>query len=441
MGYWILEPPVKSAMRVYYKRVKAVGIENIPGPDKLTILVANHQNGMMDPFMCCAFAPRQLHWLTRADIFRSTIARKALMHLNMLPVYRERDKVDNIHDKNDAIFKICYDRLNDGNIVCLFPEGNHNHIKHLRSLKKGAARVAFGALEANGLDKEVFIVPVGIEYSNFQKFRSNLLLNFGKPLKLSQFLNTYKTNTAAAINECTSAIADRLSEQMIDIKDANLYEFTESTRYIGTTLFRNHHGLKRGLYNEFLAYKQYVSFLSKEHKENPAQIDKMAEEYKAVQNEIVSKKLEPELIERVLARKISSIVPVMAMILLFPFAVIGLLINGIPGLLIHEYVKKKIKDVHFKSSIMFFMGVFMIPIFWTFIYLMTALITGEWLWSLLAFPVSLITGIAALKVFDNFRIMRAANWIAQGKKGKDKWANRAIEMRTEMHLTFSKTLN
>ena len=55
----------------------------------------------------------------------------------MLPVYRERDKVEGMFDKNDQIFKECYARIASGAVIALFPEGTHRGRKQLFQFKKG----------------------------------------------------------------------------------------------------------------------------------------------------------------------------------------------------------------------------------------------------------------------------------------------------------------
>ncbi|MCB0760798.1 MAG: 1-acyl-sn-glycerol-3-phosphate acyltransferase [Flavobacteriales bacterium] len=427
-------------MRVFYRRIKCVGKERIPNSDKLTILVANHQNGMMDPFICCAFAPRQLHWLTRADIFRSTVARKLLMHLNMLPVYRERDKVDDLHDRNAKVFSICYERMAQGSIICMFPEGNHNHVKHLRPLKKGIARVAFGAWESTGKSREVQVIPTGLEYSAFNKFRSNLLLNFGEPISLTPFIEDYEKNPAIGMNRFIVEVRNRLKDQMINIPTGDLYDFTEASRYIGTNIFLKKLEHKPGLYTEFLAYQAYTRFLSLSDKEDD-EFASTRKSFMAVHRQIEKLKIPTEYLEEAVSNARSAVPYQIAMALLFLPALLGIVVNGITGYLIHEFVKNKIKDVHFKSSIMFFAGIFTLPIMWVVLYLILGLVTQNWWLSLIAIPAGLISGWISL-IFHDFHLKaKTARWVRKGRSGKDALAESYLGIRQKVIAAITFQLN
>lgn len=438
--YFILEPPVKLGLRIFYKRYAQTGLENFPATDKPTIIVANHQNGMMDPFMACAFAPRQLHWLTRADIFKSPLAYKFLTNINMLPIYRERDKVADIGDKNKAIFHECYNRLANGNVVCLFPEGNHNNVKHLRTLKKGVARLAFGTLENKGKELDVQIVPLGIEYGAFNLFRSDLLLNFGKPIKIQEYLATYEQNPALGITSCVRGIHSGLSEIMIDIKSQSLVELCGKSRYIATTLMLAKLGEKSTLQNEFFAYQTLVKKLieiEKDHQKKLDNLGKVSQEFSAA---CAKQGLRIDVHEKAANNLSMQAAYAIALILLFPIALLGTILNGIPAYLIHEFVKNKVKDIHFKSSILFFLGIFTIPIFWLFEYLTLALLMQDWVTSLLLFPTVVLTAIGAIQFWETWNLLKAIVWIKKGIKGKNNSAVRANENREEIISVFSEII-
>jgi hypothetical protein len=65
--------------------------------------------------------------------------------------------------------------MNNG-IVLIFSEGRCINEWHLRTLKKGTARIAINAWQQNIPLK---VLPVGINYSCFRKFGKNIILNFG----------------------------------------------------------------------------------------------------------------------------------------------------------------------------------------------------------------------------------------------------------------------
>ncbi len=436
IGYFILEPPVKLGLRVFYRHYGTMGLDNFPSVDKPTILIANHQNGMMDPFMICAFAPRQLHWLTRADVFKSPLVYKFLTHINMLPIYRERDKVADIGDKNEAIFQECYSRIAAGNTICLFPEGNHNHVKHLRTLKKGAARLAFGTLETKGRDLDIQIIPVGLEYSAFNLFRSSLLLNFGAPIPIQDYLEQYEQNAALGITGCVRDMHTRLSDSIIDIKSSKLIDLCENSRYMANEQMLAQLNLNSSLENDFIAYQSQVKKLQSLeglHDDKLASLSEMSVKFKELLDE---RNIRLEVHEKASRNLGQHPLLVLALILMFPLALIGLILNGLPAYLIHEFVKHKVKDIHFKSSIMFFLGIFTIPIFWIFEYIVASLVLSNWTASLLIFPMAIVSAIVAIRFWETWKLSQAISWIRSGFKKKDNSALRANNIRHEIISTY-----
>ncbi|MFM2227059.1 MAG: hypothetical protein RL664_402 [Bacteroidota bacterium] len=137
-------------LRLFHRKFRVVGYENLKGSEIPTIVVGNHQNALLDPILCCSVITQQLHWLTRSDVFKPGFVSAFLSKANMLPVYREKDNVPDLRDRNEAIFQECYKRLNRGQWISLFPEGTHKGKKSLNTpLKKGIGRLIIGTFEAN----------------------------------------------------------------------------------------------------------------------------------------------------------------------------------------------------------------------------------------------------------------------------------------------------
>ncbi len=97
----------------------------------------------------------------------------------MIPVYRASEGVENL-ERNYKSFSSCIDIFKNNGIVLIFSEGRCINEWHLRSLKKGTARLALTAWEQNIPLK---VLPVAINYSSFRIFGKNLIINFGEPIQ------------------------------------------------------------------------------------------------------------------------------------------------------------------------------------------------------------------------------------------------------------------
>lgn len=99
-----------------------------------------------------------------------------LRSLNMLPVYRTSEGVENM-EHNYQTFAACKEIFKTDGIVLIFSEGRCINEWHLRPLMKGTARLAISSWE-EGID--LAVLPTGLNYQSFSKFGKNIDLNFGE---------------------------------------------------------------------------------------------------------------------------------------------------------------------------------------------------------------------------------------------------------------------
>jgi len=211
-------------LRLFHRKFRVVGYENLKGSEIPTIVVGNHQNALLDPILCCSIINQQLHWLTRSDVFKPGFISWLLGKFNMLPVYREQDNVGDLRDRNDAIFRECYKRLNRGQWISLFPEGTHKGKKSLNTpLKKGIGRLIIGTFEANPNLQQIRILPLGLEYSEFFEKDGDFMLRIGVPIVLSKEDYTI-ANKAIWANELVAEIGQHIQTVMTDIRNNDYYE-------------------------------------------------------------------------------------------------------------------------------------------------------------------------------------------------------------------------
>lgn len=206
---------VKMAVKLFYRRIEIQGYANYPmeGP---VLLAPNHQNAFMDALIPTVFAPRPVHFLVRADVFNIGIVRKIFSSFNMMPVYRQRDGIANL-SKNDDIFEQCFEILRNNGTLLLFPEAGHLGGRKLRPLSKGFARIAFGALKDHD-HLDVKIVPVGLNYDHYSESHSCLMMNYGNPISVKDYLERFEENPAKAMSNLREDLQERLEAEMIHVE-------------------------------------------------------------------------------------------------------------------------------------------------------------------------------------------------------------------------------
>ncbi len=178
LGYNIVKLWLRTGLFFYYGRMKVVGRGNIP-KNKPIMLLANHQNALMDPLMIAMNCGVKPFFLARSDLFKNPFVSKFLHYLQMIPIYRFRDGIDTLKN-NPAIFKKCGDLLVQGETVMLFPEGNHGILRRVRwPMRKGFVRIIFSALEKEP-NLDIRILPVGLNYLEAEGFPDSVSMYIGK---------------------------------------------------------------------------------------------------------------------------------------------------------------------------------------------------------------------------------------------------------------------
>jgi len=213
---------------VFYRKVIVIGRENI-NPDHHLIFAPNHQNALMDALAVLFSNKGSMVFLARADIFKRKIIASILYFLKILPVYRIRDGFRSLTG-NDEIFTKTIDVLKNKIGLVILPEGDHVGFRRLRQLKKGICRVAFQSDEATGFDLKIKIIPVGIEFSNYSRYRQVLTVVYGKPIEVSEFSGLYKEYPEKALNELRSRLSVEMKRNMVHIDSEEDYEAIDELR-------------------------------------------------------------------------------------------------------------------------------------------------------------------------------------------------------------------
>lgn len=213
-----------------YKRFQVEGKENIP-TDGSCIWAPNHTNALMDPLMLLAATRQQKVYVARADIFKKPFVIKALTFLKILPIYRIRDGFDSLK-KNDAIIAKTAEVLADGVPLCIFPEATHRPKHSLLKLSKGIFHMAYAVREKNNT-KPVYILPIGLEYGDYFRYHSTVLINFGKPFNVSEFLDeNSELPQPVQMQKMREILSQKMSELISFIPDDvdydAIWEYTKS---------------------------------------------------------------------------------------------------------------------------------------------------------------------------------------------------------------------
>jgi 1-acyl-sn-glycerol-3-phosphate acyltransferase len=381
IGYWfknwsiiykICYAIVRTGMRTYFKRYELHNFEQLP-KDTGLLFAANHQNAFLDPIVLAAHLKKPVYFLTRADIFKKKLVNKILRKVHMLPVFRQRDGVDTV-EKNKGTFNQCHDILYNKEHVLIFPEGNHNYKKNLRTpLKKGISRIALGAAEKYNFKMKLYIIPLGIDYSNHFNMNAEMLSTVGKPIDVSDYYQAYQKNPTDTINKLNKEIALQLEEIMLDIKDQENYQAIYNLLHKFPIQSK-----KKTISNKVNFQRELLQKIESIQCNNSEQYHLLINNIESLFQTTKKHSLRPYLFSKKEKEQNSKniIIGGALLFLLLPFHLIGLLINYLPYKSPVWFVQSKVKDIHFHSSLKLVLGVVFFGLFWGILLLFIGLVFG-----------------------------------------------------------------
>ena len=400
---------------VFYRKVIVLGRENM-NPDDHVIFAPNHQNALMDALAVLFTNKGQNVFLARADIFKKKTIAAILYFLKILPVYRIRDGFRSLKS-NDEIFTKTIDVLKNKNGLVILPEGDHAGFRRLRQLKKGICRVAFQSDEATGFSLNIKIIPVGIEFSNYSRYRQVLTVVYGKPIKISEFLDLYKVSPERALNELRSRLSDKMKGIMVHIESEEDYEAIDELRSMINGRFSDNIRFPKLFRDRILVNK--MNLLKTSDPTIYARICSLSLNIKKKAKELNTDYRLLEKKKHPLGWLIAGMVGI---VLTFPLFIYGNIFNltflEIPNLQI-----RKIKDPQFHSSMRYAISLILAFVFLPAYLILSLFIFSSWWLGLLIFLSLPLSGLFAWNYYLQFRRIRGGFRIRSLIKQKDKEFN------------------
>ena len=412
MLYGILKLLMQGTTRIFFRSITIRNSEIIPdkGP---VIILANHPSTFMDPIVVASLISRKVYFLGKGELFRGAVAKWLLPKLNIIPVYRKQDDPTQMN-KNADTFKKCYEHLEKGGAILIFPEGVSITERKLKPVKTGAARIALGAEAQNDFKLGVKIINIGLNYDNPHKFNRDLFVNIHEPIEATAYASAFRQDEFKAAEALTEEIRNQLEDVIISIQDEKTEDLVKDIE----TLYKHDLKKARGLSGtdsaaEFAITQNIVKAVEHYSETEPAFTEAMRARIKAYFSRLKEFNIEDEDLGRnrnhqsFIGNNIGSL---LFLILGFPLYLYGLVNNylpfEIPGLLAGKIAKSS----DFRGAIGMVLGMFTFIIFDTFqIWLVHHLFHITWL--TIAYAVSLpLSGFFTYYYWHSFDKIRA-KWL------------------------------
>jgi glycerol-3-phosphate O-acyltransferase / dihydroxyacetone phosphate acyltransferase len=206
-----------AAARALYRRVDVYrGSEPIASGPELT--VANHFGGFADPLLLLAVLPRPPAILARDLIWKVPVVGWIMNRLGAIKVHKPEDG----GGPNDEMFADAHAALADGRHVMIFPEGVTRDDPSIAPVKTGAARIVLGARTRGTAG--IAVTPAGIHYEDKAALRSAVSIHVGRPILLDEVApqlgdGPVDAEDRAAVRALTDEIETRLRRVAPDFVD------------------------------------------------------------------------------------------------------------------------------------------------------------------------------------------------------------------------------
>jgi len=424
-GYNAFRMYVSRAFRKYYRHYVITGKENVPLNEPVLFTV-NHQNALMDALAILLNIKRQPVFLARQDIFKGKRVINLLTFMKILPVYRIRDGASSLK-KNEKIFSLLSQILKNNGAGGIMPEGNHGHQRKLRVFGKGAFRIGFQAQQTIGPERSVLFIPVGLDFKHYQNFRTDLLINFGKPIRILDYMPAYDEDPVDATNRLRDDLRKGMSEVMVDIQSKNFYDAIQDSREILITKKVSSGELKKhDLAAHFREEKKMVQVLENAEETDPDFMAEYAGKIKEFKKLVKDCRLRTWLFQRNSYSFAKILLQITGLIIALPVFLFGWVHNIIPYS-IPVFYTKKVKDAQFHSSFKFVLAILLFPVFYLIIFALSFIFLPAWWLSFLYLILMPVCGhlafkyyIAAKKIFAkiryNFQVKNENSLVQQAKK-------------------------
>ena len=402
--YSFLRHYVDFLVRMSYRDLRYVDRNRVP-KNGAVIYAPNHTGTLMDAMMLLAMDSSPKVFVARADLFKNPTLKKIFTFLKIMPIMRMRDGIDEVKRNNETIER-AVEVLRDKVPFVIFPEGMHQTKYSSLPLSKGIFRIAFQAHDLMP-DTPLYIVPVGIRYGSFFRYRSTARVQMGEPINVGEFIAEHSESTPQEqMNIMREHLESRLRDAIFYIPNDEDYEATYEI--CAAVVARQRLHLKsdpeyrnmRGMDIYFAANNMTVKHLDYLKQANEPLAQRLLELGREASE---MRQKENITLKSVAVRYpiMSRILKLFIYILTLPYTAIAS-VAALPTTLLGGFIFKKFKDQAFRNSVRFMLNLVVWPVV-MILYSIVAYIALPWQWAL---PLTLLLLPSPYVADESYRLVR-----------------------------------
>lgn len=362
----ILKFLMKLTTKGFFRKISTRNRNVIPDKGPLMIL-ANHPSAFLDPIVIATLVNRDVYFLAKGVLFKTKFAQKLLPKLHMIPVYRKQDD-PSMMDKNKDTFEKCFEHLERGGAILMFPEGISITERKLKPVKTGAARIVLGAEARNQFKLNVQVICVGLNYENPHQFNKEVYINFDNPLHAIDYKQAYEQDEYAGVEKLTEDFRVHLEKLMINIQDESADALTKDVERLFKSKLQKELGIEKNDKDaEFMLVKSIAESVDYFKEQSPEYVMVMQKKIREYFRNLERLGLNDQLLMTTKNKSLMGRVglAIMTILIGFPVYVYGLINNYIPFEIPSIIAEKAVSQREFKGPVAMVCGTFTFLIFYS----------------------------------------------------------------------------
>ncbi|MFQ5752958.1 MAG: 1-acyl-sn-glycerol-3-phosphate acyltransferase [bacterium] len=394
--YRLIRTIMKIVMSVFFQKIELRHGEYVPkrGP---VVFVANHPNSIMDALVMGVVTKRKVNYIGHAGLFSNKLKSWFLKSCGVIPIYRHEDTPDKMN-RNIAAFEACYEVLEKGETIGIFPEGTSDMLRKVKKVKTGAARIILETERRNNYTLGIKVLPIGLYFFSRTRFRSKVLVNIGKPIEIEPFFELNQEDNYEAVFNLTNAIQQHLERLTVNIRHEELDQFVRDIEILfRDELKKESAGIpqsSKSTVNDFFLTKKIAECVEYYYEHYPERVRVLQDKINVYKRKLKRLHLKDTMLKE--KQSFSQLLRISmktfgSAFLSFPLALYGIVNNFIPYF-IAEYFAKKFIDERTKIlsalligggsafvsfySVQIFLVWYIWGVLWCAIYVVSLPITG-----------------------------------------------------------------
>src|SRR5690554_3885571 len=362
MLYRILKFIIGVGIRLYYSEIRVNNKHYLTAGKHPMIIIANHPNTLMDAWVIGMVCNQPIYYMAKATLFDSRFKLKLLTSLNMIPINRKGEGIIKGVDNMDSL-SACYKVLSEGKTLVIFPEGTSYKERVLRELKTGTARIALESERLNNGKLDLQVVAVGINYSQPERFRSNIYIDIDEPQTVMDHYGLYLADKKAAVHSLTDQFRSRLEKVLVTTETKEEEELLDdiykvlNTKYVPSQ--------DKGVQRQVNELKDIKNKLDELKLIQPWRVEEIRQKIKAINWKLEKMNIRADFLDRKFRSTLffrQFLTSLIFILIALPLAVFGVLRNIFQYLFTDWLVPKLSSDIEYYAPLAIMVGILLYPL-------------------------------------------------------------------------------